>query len=85
MYFTSSNEAGEYSIEYIKTGTYKILAFEDDNGNLLLDPETEQHGFLEQTIQLDSAITLRPIRCILQNVKPIQLINARPAGPYVEL
>ncbi|MEQ9466876.1 MAG: Ig-like domain-containing protein [Ekhidna sp.] len=84
MYFTTANDSGIFRMNYLKTGIYKILAFNDDNNNLLLDPGTESHGFLEESILLDSAISLKPLKCILQNVKPIQLINARPAGRYVE-
>lgn len=85
MYFTTANDSGSFKINYIKTGKYKILAFNDDNKNLLLDPETESHGFLSDIINLDSATKVEPIRCILQNVKPLALINARPTGPYVEV
>lgn len=85
MYFTTANDSGNYKINYIKTGTYKIISFEDDNGNFLLDPETESHGFLADTILLDSATFLPPIRCLLQNVKPLALINVRPTGRYVEI
>ncbi|SNS46297.1 Ig-like domain-containing protein [Ekhidna lutea] len=85
MYFTTANDSGNYVINYIKKGVYKILAFNDDNSNFILDPETEAHGFLQDTIRLDSSTILPPIRTILQNVKPIKLINARPAGPYLEI
>ena len=84
MYFTTANDSGNYQINYIKTGRYKVISFEDDNGNFLLDPETESHGFLEEIINLDSAIKLEPIRCLLQNVKPLTLINTRSVGRYVE-
>ncbi len=85
MYFTTSNDSGKYQINYIKTGNYKIISFKDDNGNFLLDPETEPHGFLADTIQLDSAIQLPTIRCVLQNIKPLSLINTRSVGGYVEI
>lgn len=85
IYFTTTNDSGRYSINYIKTGIYKIISFKDENSNYLLDPETESHGFLEDTINLMTSMKLDPIRCILQNVKPIELINHRPVGSYVEL
>lgn len=85
IYFTTTNDSGNYQIKYIKTGNYKIMSFKDDNGNYLLDPDTESHGFLSDTMVLDSATTLRPLRCLLQNVKPLSLINARPVGNYVEV
>lgn len=85
MYFTTANDSGNYVLEYIKKGNYKIIAFDDDNGNFLLDPESESHGFIGDTLRLDSATTLPTIRCLLQNVKPIVLINARPSGRYVDI
>lgn len=85
MYFTTANDSGNYQINYIKTGTYKIISFEDANSNFLLDPETETHGFLQDSIRLDSATVLPTIRCVLQNVKPLKLINTRTIGNYVEV
>ena len=84
-YFTTAGDSGIYNINYIKKGVYKILAFNDENGNFLFDPDTESHGFLEEEIYLDSVTVLRPIRCLLQNVRPIALINARPVGRYVDI
>lgn len=85
MYFTTSNDSGRYSINYIKRGIYKLLTFEDENGNYILDPETESHGFLSDTLDLRSKRELPIINTVLQNVKPISLINARPTGPYIEI
>ena len=85
LYFTTTNDSGRYELNYIKNGIYKILSFEDLNGNLLLDPETEPHGFISENIQLDTATNVPTIRSILQNVKPLSLINARPTGRYVEV
>ena len=85
LYFTTANDSGRYSLNYLKIGQYKVIGFNDDNGNFLLDPETESHGFIEQVLQLDSPTSIRPIRSILQNIKPLTLINVRPTGRYVEI
>lgn len=85
MYFATTNDSGNYKIQYIKSDNYRVIAFEDDNGNYILDPETESHGFLADTVRLDSATNLPSIRCLVQNVKPLSLINARPVGRYVEI
>lgn len=85
VYFTTTNDSGNFKINYIKTGNYKVLAFEDDNNNVLFDPESEAHGFIADTIRLDSGIILySPIPTLLQNIKPIAFINSRPSGAYVE-
>lgn len=85
MYFTTANDSGNYKLNYIKQGKYKIISFNDDNSNFMLDPETEAHGFISDIINLDSALTLPVMRSVLQNVKPLTLINVRPTGRYVEI
>ena len=84
MYFTTANDSGDYHLNYIKTGNYKIISFDDDNDNFLLDPEKEAHGFIEGIVQLDSATSLKTMRSLLQNVKPLTFINVRTIGKYVE-
>lgn len=84
-YFTTTDTEGFYEINYIKSGKYKIISFDDENRNLLLDPETESHGFISDTLNLFSVdSTIHEIRTQLLNVKPITYINARPTGQYIE-
>ena len=86
VYFTTTSDSGQFQLSYLKSGLYKLLVFNDDNRNITFDPETEQHGFIPDTVQLDSTIVLdQSISTLLQNVKPITFINSRPTGPYVEL
>ena len=86
VYFTTANDTGKFYLNYIKSAKYKILAFKDENRNVILDPAEEDHGFIADTITLDSAIhLLQHIPTQLQNVKPLTFINSRPTGPYVEL
>jgi len=86
LYFTTTNDSGEFKLEYIKSDYYKLLVFNDENNNVLLDPETEQHGFLKNTIYLDSARNVeRPINTILQDIRPFKYINSRSIGPYIEV
>jgi uncharacterized protein (DUF2141 family) len=86
VYFTASDEEGNYELEYIKSGKYKIISFKDENGNLLLDPEIEEHGFLLDTITPTSTDSIQfNIRTQLINIKPIQYINARQVAQYIEV
>ncbi len=84
-YFTTTDKDGSYQLNYIKTGRYKIISFKDENRNLLLDPETEAHGFISDTLKLFSIdSTHYSIRTQLLNVKPIRYINSRPVAQYIE-
>lgn len=85
-YFTTTNDSGKFELSYLKSGIYNLLVFNDENRNITFDPETEQHGFIKDSIRLDTSIHfVKPINTLLQNIKPITFINSRPTGPYIEL
>lgn len=84
-YFTTANDSGEFSMSYIKSGDYRIMAFKDENRNLLLDPKTEDHGFTSDTLALYDSISSISVSSILQNVEPIKLINNRAIRAYHEI
>lgn len=83
-YFTSSLESGTFRISNIKNGPYRILAFKDDNRNLLFDPTLEPYGFLSDTLQLDSSLINIELRTLKQNVSELQLISSRINGRYFD-
>ncbi|MEP5611328.1 MAG: Ig-like domain-containing domain [Cyclobacteriaceae bacterium] len=83
-YFTTANDSGRFSLSYVKSGEYRILAFKDENRNLLLDPKEEDHAFIADTLQLYDSIPDLEFSSVLQNVKPIQLTNHRPVRAYHE-
>ncbi len=85
LYFTTTNDSGQFNMSYIKAGSYKILAFKDDNRNLILDAEEEDHGFIARELDLQDSISGIEINTLLQNVKPIELINHRAIGSYHEI
>lgn len=55
-YFTSTDENGNYKLQYIKNGEYNIYAFRDVNRNKIYEPNTESIAFINKTVKLDSAI-----------------------------
>jgi len=86
LYFTITSDSGEFTLEYIKSNYYRLLVFNDQNNNILLDAEAEQHGFLRDTIYLDSAKEIsQPINTILQDIRPFKYISNRSIGPYIEV
>lgn len=62
IYFAETNAAGQAELKYLKSGTYYLRSFQDDNKDLRIT-KTEKVGFREApvTIGLDSTDTL-PIR-----------------------
>ena len=84
-YFTTTNDSGRFEISYVKAGPYKILSFNDGNKNLILDSETEDHGFISDTLKLYDSALFFTIPTLLQDVKPLKLINHRSLGSYHEI
>jgi len=60
-YLIKTNEIGEYSINNIKVGKYKIAALDDKNLNFIFDQETEMVGFNIENISLNENLEMSPI------------------------
>jgi hypothetical protein len=44
-YITKVDDDGYFELNYLAAGKYKIIAFEDENGNSIYDPGKEKVGF----------------------------------------
>ncbi|MEO9965835.1 MAG: Ig-like domain-containing protein [Reichenbachiella sp.] len=84
-YFAKTNEQGQYLIENIKNGYYKILTFEDQNKNLTLDPETEPHGFLADSTNLNLSLDSIRLYTQLINASSFKFIRSKTTGRYFDL
>lgn len=85
VYYTKTDAAGQYNIENLKNASYKIYAFEDKNKNLTLESKSEKHGFISETIRLDSNISKLDIPLQLLDVRDIELQSTRPSGTTYNL
>ena len=52
-YYTRSDSLGNFIIEHLKRGLYKVFAFQDENRNRQMDVSSEEHGFLKEPIHLE--------------------------------
>lgn len=84
-YFFKTNEQGAFAINNIKNGQYRLLAFKDENNNLVFEPKEESFGFLSDTIHLDSNITDLNIPLQRQNVSKLRLISSRINAHYFDI
>lgn len=59
-YLRTTSESGNFEFEYLKSGAFKLAAFDDQNSNLKYDEGQERIAFLESPIILptDSIFTL---------------------------
>ena len=84
-FFTTTLDSGDFKLSYLRKGTYKLLAFQDENGNLLLDSKEEYHGFLKDTIHLTKNLDSLRIRTLLQDIKPLEMVYYRTNGQYTDI
>ncbi len=85
LYFSKTNDEGQFLIENIKTGIFKIMAFKDENKNLLLESPTEPYAFKSGTIRLNTSIDSILMTSQLINAKKLSIDFARAFGRYFEI
>ncbi len=56
-YITKVDDDGYYELNYLSPGKYKIIAFEDENGNSVYDPGKEKIGFKKEVIDVEKSIS----------------------------
>lgn len=81
-YFITTDEEGLFKINNIKNGQYRLVAFKDENRNLLFDASIERYGFLPDIIQLDSNINNLQIKSQKLDASNLISTAARPVGRY---
>jgi len=52
MYFVKTNINGSFNMQYLKAGSYKVLALLDGNNDYQFNPKNESIGFLENQIEI---------------------------------
>jgi hypothetical protein len=55
-YFIKTDSSGNYKLENIKQGKYRLITLIDQNSNLLYNPENEKIGYLTEPIEIDNNI-----------------------------
>ena len=84
-YFTKTDEAGVYNIENIKNGNYKLYAFLDDNNNLTNNPKEEPHGFIQDTLNLNTSIDSLFLQVQLIDASQPLFVRAKHTGQYYDI
>lgn len=84
-YFTKTDEEGNFLIENIKDGYYKIYAFLDANGNLINQPQEEPHAFLKDSLDLSTSRSDLILRTQLLDITPLKFNRGKFTGIYFDL
>lgn len=80
LYFTTTDEQGNYKLQNIKPGRYIIYAFQDDNNNLINESATEAYGFNSTVIDLKDSIPNIDLLTYKINEDTLKLKKTGPAG-----
>ena len=86
-YFTRSDSAGRFSIENIKSDTYRLVAFDDKNRSLTYNPKAERIAYLrDSTILKDSTqISGVSLKVFMANNTLAKVRNTTPRAYYYSI
>ncbi|GEJ46605.1 hypothetical protein CRS_32130 [Chryseobacterium sp. ON_d1] len=75
-YITKVDEDGYYELNYLTPGKYKIIAFEDENGNSMYDPGKEKVGFQKDPINVEKSISGLNLK-VYPSKKPVKYVEMK--------
>jgi len=83
-YVTKVDEDGYYELNYLSPGKYKIIAFEDENGNSMYDPGKEKVGFQKETVDVEKSISGLNLK-LYPSRKPLKYLEMKEAPGGVSM
>jgi hypothetical protein len=84
-YFTKTDSSGNFIIENIAAGKYKLYAFLDNNNNLLYNIDKEMIGFIKDPIEINSNKTFKNIPITKVEVLPNKVIKPNSTANYYNI
>jgi uncharacterized protein (DUF2141 family) len=82
LYFTRTDKTGNFQLDNIKPGVYKIYAFNDLNKNLKVDSRNEAYGFVDELIDLRESIDSLKIGLLKLDARELKVNSARQTGTF---
>lgn len=67
-YFTESSQSGTYDLTNLSPGTYRIIAIDDEDKNLLYTSERESFGVLPRDIKLLDSMKVTNVNFLIKTV-----------------
>lgn len=80
-YITKVDDDGYYELNYLAPGKYKIIAFEDENGNSMYDPGKEKVGFQKDPVTVEKSVSGLNLK-LYPSKKPVKYLEMKetPGG-----
>lgn len=75
-YITKVDDDGYYELNYLSPGKYKIVAFDDENGNSMYDPGKEKIGFQKDVVDIDKSISGLNLK-VYPSKKPLKYVEMK--------
>jgi len=82
FYLASTDKLGDYTFRNVKSDSYKLVAFNDKNKNLMCESDKEAYAFLDQPIKIDSNFIADTLKLQSLNIDSLQLKRTRKSGQY---
>ena len=80
LYFTTTDERGNYEISNIKKASYKLQAFNDANNDLMNQSATEAFGFYPKIINFEDSINSFDLSIYQENQDTLKINKFSPSG-----
>lgn len=78
MYFGKTNAEGEFAVNNISPGKYKVIALDDKDGNYLYTKGVESIGFLDSMVDAgDQKVSLQ----LFKEAEPLRLVKTYSVAP----
>ncbi|PTB96180.1 hypothetical protein C9994_08560 [Marivirga lumbricoides] len=80
LYFTTTDEQGNYKLQNLKPGQYLLYTFKDANNNLINESASEPYGFYPTVINLEDSIPNIDVLTYKINEDTLKLKKSGPTG-----
>jgi uncharacterized protein (DUF2141 family) len=84
-YFTKTDSSGNFTIENMAAGKYKLFAFLDNNNNLLYNTDKEMIGFIKDPIDINSNKTFKNIPITKIEILPNKVLKPNSTANYYNI
>lgn len=84
-FFTKTDKRGNFKLDNLKEGRYRIYAFDDRNKNLKVESRAETFGFIGQHINLQHSIDTIGIGVSRLDSRKLRMSSARNVGTITRL
>ncbi|MCJ8154486.1 Ig-like domain-containing protein [Chryseobacterium sp. SSA4.19] len=78
-YMTKVDDDGYYELNYLSPGEYKIIAFEDENGNSIYDAGKEKVGFQKDLVIVEKSISGLNLK-LYSSKRPVKYLEMKEAA-----